>query len=149
MSPSPEARTIVDSGISAVEIPQQHVISIFKEVSSRTTDLGLYPTIVDAEDYLYFSIAVRNIGNTWLSQVKVSDALLPDIACSPDLSSGDTPFAPDDDKIICTASAKVNQSMVDQGFVKSTAKVRYQEIRPRLRIGVCSDNILVATQPYI
>lgn len=107
-----------------MDIPQDPEISILKEFLSRTTDLGLFSTLVDANDTLYFAITVTNTGNTWLSEITVSDILLEDIECSPDLSDVDFRFAPADDPIVCTASAKVTQSMVDAGFMESAAKVR-------------------------
>lgn len=124
VSASPDAAGVTYSVASEVKLPQHPGIFILKELSSRTTDLGLFSTIVDTNDTLYFTITVNNTGNTWLSEVAVSDTLLGNIKCSPDVSDVESRFTPTDDSIVCTASVKVTQSMVDAGFMESATKVR-------------------------
>lgn len=111
------------STTSSVDIPQEPGVSITKTASRRTSDLGINPTIFDAGDILFYVLQVTNIGNTWLSAVEISDSLLEKIVCVPDLSRKSSRFVVGAEAIRCTASAVTGQSMINAGFMESTAQV--------------------------
>lgn len=124
MPPLTPSEAITASTSSAVDIPQDPGVSIMKTASTKTSDLGIDPTILDAGDLLFYVLNVTNIGNTWLSAVEISDSLLEQVVCVPDLSGPGSRFVVGASAIRCTASALADQSMINAGFMESTAQVR-------------------------
>lgn len=124
VTPTTDSKVLTASAFSTTNIPQDPGISISKTLSKWTADLGFDPTIIDAGDVLYYDLNITNSGNTWLSAIEVLDPLLNGMACFPDLSHATSRFVASSTAVVCTASAIVDQSMVNAGFFESNATVR-------------------------
>ncbi|CAN0126260.1 unnamed protein product, partial [Hapterophycus canaliculatus] len=122
-SPSTDADPVSSSAHSTVVLPQAPGISVAKELSAKSINLGFHQTIVDAGDTLTLKLSLENTGNTWLSTITVLDTLLEDIACTPNVSTSDARFAAGATAVVCTASVSVDQSMINAGFFESESMV--------------------------
>lgn len=112
---------------STVSLPQAPGVSITKELSGDTTNLGLDQTIVDAGDNLTYTLSIENVGNTWLSTLNVIDPDLGEITCTPDLSASDARLVVGAPTVMCTGSISVDQAMVNAGFFESQSTVSAQQ----------------------
>lgn len=111
---------------STVVLPQAPGVSITKELSGGSINLGLDQTNVDAGDSFTYTLSIENSGNTWLSTLTVVDPYLAEITCIPDLSASDSRFIVGAATVVCTGSVSVDQAMVNNGFFESQSTVSAQ-----------------------
>lgn len=123
MPPATDFDPVSSSAQSTVVLPQAPGVSITKHLSTKTTNLGLDQTVVDAGDALTYTLSVENVGNTWLSAVSVIDPNVENITCSPDLSASSSRFNVGAEKIVCTGSVPVDQAMINAGYFESESRV--------------------------
>lgn len=127
MPPAMDSDRVASSAQSTVSLPQAPGVSITKELSGETTNLGLDQTIVDAGDNLTYTLSIENVGNTWLSTLTVVDPDLGEIICTPDLSASDARLVVGAATVVCTGSISVDQAMVNAGFFESQSTVSGQQ----------------------
>jgi uncharacterized repeat protein (TIGR01451 family) len=96
-------------------IGQMPGIDILKD---GTLDLGMNG-IADPGDLINYTFTVHNIGNVTLTNVAVTDPLVPMIDCAPEMN----PIADMDpgEIVVCTGSYAIVQADIDAGVVNNTA----------------------------
>lgn len=122
-SPAPSPQEVsADASCTAI-LPRQPGIEILKEVTDITAASGFDPAVTDAGDTFAYRITVSNAGNTWLSDVIVTDPLLDGGGCGSSYVGESARFAPGG-QFECTAMLTLEQVHIDGRCVESTAEVR-------------------------
>ena len=75
--------------------------------------------VVDAGDNVDYTITVSNTGTVTLSDFTVEDPLLPNLTCTPSLT---TPLAPQQ-SLSCTGTYSITQADIDAGSILNTVNV--------------------------
>lgn len=123
LSPVPSALEIVDEASCTTPLPRKPGVEILKDVTDVTAASGFHPSVADAGDTIDYRITVTNTGNTWLSDVTVSDPMFGDgLDCSNSYIGNSSRFSPGA-KFECTAKLTLEQVHVDGRCVGSTANV--------------------------
>lgn len=121
-SPRPSSSEANASTSCTCDLPRQPEITIVKDATSVTTTSGLNASATDVGDAIAYRITVSNTGNTWLSDVDISDPMFDELACSATYKGEDSRFA-SGDSIKCTALLTLNQAHIDNGCVENSASV--------------------------
>ena len=103
-----DSNVTATSGSSSVTVPAQTSSSMSLQKSTTSTGYG------QAGDVIDYSYLVTNTGSTTLSNVTVSDNLVPSVSCP------DSTLVPSASET-CTGSYTVTQADVDTGSVTNTA----------------------------
>lgn len=122
-SPAPSSSERLASTSCTCDLPRQPGIAIVKATTDVTTARGRNASATDAGDIFAYRITVSNTGNTWLSDVNISDPMFEDLACSDSYEGSDSRFAPGG-SIECTALLTLEQDHIDNGCVGGSANVR-------------------------
>lgn len=127
-SPAPLPLEVTANASCTTPVPRQPGVSISKEVTDITAASGLDPALTDAEDTFEYSITVSNTGNTWLSDVVVSDPMFDGLECDSSYVGNSSRFTPREE-IVCTGLLTLDQAHIDGRCVGNTANVRNTEGR--------------------
>lgn len=127
-SPAPSPQEISARTSCATALPRKPEIEIVKNVTDITAASGFDPAVTDAGDTFTYVTTVSNTGNTWLSNVAVTDSMFDDggvdgHGCGSRYAEDSSRFAPGE-TFECTATLTLEQVHVDGRCVESTAKVR-------------------------
>ena len=127
-SPAPSPREVPANATCTATLPRQPGIHILKEVTDITAAGGFDPAATDAGDTFAYRITVSNTGNTWLSNVTVTDPMFDEGQddehhCGSSYAEESSRFAPGE-KFECTTMLTLEQVHIDGRCVESTAQVR-------------------------
>lgn len=132
LSPAPSALEVVDEASCTTFLPRKPGVEILKDVTDITAASGFDPSVADAGDTIEYRITVTNTGNTWLSDVAVSDPMFGGgLDCSNSYIGNSSRFSPGA-KFECTAKLTLEQLHIDGRCVGSAANVRCVQTGIRL-----------------
>lgn len=137
LSPAPSPEDVTAGGSCTVALPRQPDLEILKSVTDITAARGIDPLVTDAGDTFDYRITVSNTGNTWLSDVVVSDTTLGEDRHEPDCTNsyaGNSSRLSSGASFECTVTLTLEQVHIDGRCVESTANVRWVECNALLTI---------------
>lgn len=134
-SPAPSPSDVTAVASRTTTLPRQPRVEIVKSITDVTAASGYDPLLTDAGDTFTYLITVSNTGNTWLSDVAVSDPMLDNgggLGCGSTYAGNSSRFAPGG-TFDCTVVLTLEQVHIDQRCVDSTANVRRGHIYHQLQ----------------
>lgn len=138
LSPAPSPSDVIAVASCTTSLPRQPGVEIFKSVTDVTAASGYDPLLTDAGDTFTYLITVSNTGNTWLSDVAVSDPMLDNtgegLGCGSAYVGNSSRFAPGG-TFDCTVVLTLEQEHIDERCVDSTANVRLEHREGRSIVG--------------
>lgn len=121
-SPRPSPVEVTNSATCSAVLPRQPGVKISENVTTITAASGADASFTDAGDKYEYRITISNTGNTWLSNVNISDLMFEDLACESNYTSSEARLVPGD-SVVCTPSLTLEQTHIDNSCVDNFAEV--------------------------
>ncbi|CAM9230892.1 unnamed protein product [Scytosiphon promiscuus] len=125
-SPAPSPAEVAAEASCTVALPRQPAMEILKAVTDITAASGADPLVTDAGDTFDYRITVSSTGNTWLSDVALSDTMLGEdtyaLSCTTSYTGNSSRFSPGE-SFECMATLTLEQVHIDGRCVQNEANV--------------------------